>query len=235
MSAESTLVIEGHTDVEGRRRQPGALRSSRATNTRQGIVDILAAVCNARWKRRDSARRGRESERDQAQSGPASCRLEAQRPSLSFSFETNRESSQWRWTYEWRATDRLSRRGSTGLPRVGSEEEASRSSIGWFGSEEARGLRNARRRSDGGRSVCGRPRQNASTEADFDENFAATDSEESEVRRDWEYDISENEALDAGTVPAPMPVPKRDPVPFAPVPTGCVAGRFRTHPARTER
>ena len=62
--------------------------------------------------------------------------------------------------------------------------------------------------------------QNASTEADFDENFAATDSEESEGERDWEYDISENEALDAGTVPAPMPVPKRDPVPFAPVPTG---------------
>jgi murein DD-endopeptidase MepM/ murein hydrolase activator NlpD len=62
--------------------------------------------------------------------------------------------------------------------------------------------------------------RDASTEADFEDIVAEADSEESEGEQGWEYDISEDEALDAGTAPAPMPVPKRDPVPFAPVPTG---------------
>jgi outer membrane protein OmpA-like peptidoglycan-associated protein len=43
MSAESTLVIEGHTDVEGKAEDNQVLSDLRATNTRQGIVDILGS------------------------------------------------------------------------------------------------------------------------------------------------------------------------------------------------
>jgi murein DD-endopeptidase MepM/ murein hydrolase activator NlpD len=64
--------------------------------------------------------------------------------------------------------------------------------------------------------------ESAESSEDFEDVVAEADSEESEGEQGWEYDIPEGEfASDTEAAPPePMPVPKNDPVPFAPVPMG---------------